>query len=937
MTVNALAVTLTGSRTYNGTTAAAAGNLTVANEVSGDNLTLSGSASLASANAGPEPITSFAGLTLGGTSAGNYTLTGASGSVTVTALAVTLTGSETSNGSTTAPASILMVANEISGDNLTLSGSVTLASANTGPETITSFTGLTLGGTSAGNYTLTGASGSVTVNPPVSLTLTENGPNSSNAGQFVNFTVTATGSVPNGDLVNLEDASSGNATVAIGAFTNGTVTIPVSSLSAGTHSLFAVYSGTPSNTVSQTVNAGAATHLVFASQPIAATAGVASSTVTVTLEDQYGNVATASGTQTIILTTTSSGGSFTSTPLTITTGNSTASFTYTDTKAGTPTITATDSALTTPTVTQQETVNAAAAHQMVLTPGAQTLTAGTPSATITATLEDQYGNVATAGSTAQSISLTTTSSGGSFSSTPLSISTGNSTASFTYTDTKTGTPTITATDTALTMQTVTQQETVNAAAASHLVLTPGAQTLTAGTPSSSITVTLKDQFGNLATANGTQTVLLSTTSAGGSFNPTTFVTLTSGTSTASFTYNDTKAGTPTITATDAALTTPTVTQQETVDAAAAYQLVLSPGAQTLTAGTPSASITVTLEDQFGNLATAASTQTVSLTTTSLAGSFTSTPLSISAGNSTASFTYTDTKAGTPTITATETALTTTTVTQQETVNAAAAYQMVLSPAAQTLTAGTPSSSITVTLEDQYGNMATAGSTTQSISLTSTSSGGIFTSTPLSITSGNSSASFTYTDTKAGSPTITATDSALTMQTVTQQETVNAAAASHLVLTPGAQTLTAGTPSSSITVTLKDQYGNVATANGTQTVLLSTTSAGGSFTPTAFVTIASGTSTASFTYNDTKSGTPTITANDAALTTPTVTQQETVNAAAAYQLVLSPGRSDVDGRDAVRDDHGHAGGSVQQRGDSRQHADGQPDDNLVGRQFHQYAA
>jgi len=70
----------------------------VSNKVSGDTLTLSGSVALASANAGVETITSFAGLTLGGSSASNYTLTGATGSATVNALAVTLTGSETYNG-----------------------------------------------------------------------------------------------------------------------------------------------------------------------------------------------------------------------------------------------------------------------------------------------------------------------------------------------------------------------------------------------------------------------------------------------------------------------------------------------------------------------------------------------------------------------------------------------------------------------------------------------------------------------------------------------------------------------------------------------------------------------------------------------------------------------------------------------------------------------
>jgi len=172
LTVHALAVTLTGSETYNGSASAAAGVLTVSNKVNGDTLTLSGSVALASANVGAETITSFAGLTLGGSSASNYTLTGATGSATVNALAVTLTGSETYNGSASAAAGVLTVSNKVNGDTLTLSGSVTLASANAGAEeTITSFAGLTLGGSSASNYTLTGATGSATVNA-LAVTLT---------------------------------------------------------------------------------------------------------------------------------------------------------------------------------------------------------------------------------------------------------------------------------------------------------------------------------------------------------------------------------------------------------------------------------------------------------------------------------------------------------------------------------------------------------------------------------------------------------------------------------------------------------------------------------------------------------------------------------------------------------------------------------------------
>jgi hypothetical protein len=94
LTINALPVNLTGTRSYDGTTTVAAGILSVANKVESDNVTVaSGNGTLAGANVGSETITSFGTLSLSGASAGNYTLAGASGSVniTVSALALTVT------------------------------------------------------------------------------------------------------------------------------------------------------------------------------------------------------------------------------------------------------------------------------------------------------------------------------------------------------------------------------------------------------------------------------------------------------------------------------------------------------------------------------------------------------------------------------------------------------------------------------------------------------------------------------------------------------------------------------------------------------------------------------------------------------------------------------------------------------------------------------
>ena len=160
-------LTFTGNKSYDGLATVDATTLAFGNNLDGTNLTKSGSVTLSGVNPGAQSITSFAGLTLGGSAAGNYTLSGASGSVTVNKQALAFTGSKPYDGLATADASALVFNNNHDGANLTMSGSVTLATANTGWQGITSFAGLTLGGSAAGNYTLTGASGSVWIIPNI--------------------------------------------------------------------------------------------------------------------------------------------------------------------------------------------------------------------------------------------------------------------------------------------------------------------------------------------------------------------------------------------------------------------------------------------------------------------------------------------------------------------------------------------------------------------------------------------------------------------------------------------------------------------------------------------------------------------------------------------------------------------------------------------------
>ena len=91
VTITPLVVTLTGSRVYNGTTTADSPILSVTNAISGDKVDVaSGSATLAGKDVALETIMSFAGLTLGNNTAGDYTLTGATGSVTITPAALSI-------------------------------------------------------------------------------------------------------------------------------------------------------------------------------------------------------------------------------------------------------------------------------------------------------------------------------------------------------------------------------------------------------------------------------------------------------------------------------------------------------------------------------------------------------------------------------------------------------------------------------------------------------------------------------------------------------------------------------------------------------------------------------------------------------------------------------------------------------------------------------
>jgi len=625
----------------------------------------------------------------------------------------------------------------------------------------------------------------------------------------------------NAQTVTLSSNSTGTAVFA--ATSGGTsitsVSIPVNSSSAtfyygdtksGTPTITASTTGLASGTQSETITAAAASKYVITSTAVSGTATSTATLgpITVAEQDTFGNATTTAQTVTLASNSTgtklfsaTSGGSSTST-VSITAGSSSTTFYYGDTKAGSPTITA--SGLTTPG-TQIETITAGTASKYAIT---STAVSGTASATatlgpITVAEQDTFGNATT---TAQTVTLASNSTGtnlfsatsGGSSTSTVSITAGSSSTTFYYGDTKAGTPTITASGA---LASGTQAETVTAAAVNKLVITSTALNATAVSTITlgPVTVAEQDSFGNATTtaetitlsSNSTGTIKFATTSGG---TATTTVSIPAGSSSVNFYYQDTKAGSPTITAAATGLTS--ATQVETINAGAVNKLVITSTALSATASTTAnmGPITVQEQDVNGNPTTTA--ETVSLTSNSAgtesfsltSGGASITTVAIPANSSSATFYYGDPLAGTPTITAAVTGLVS--GTQVETITAAAASKYVFTSAA---VSGVTSSSanvgpITVAEQDTFGNATTAA---QTVTLTSSStgtklfsatSGGSSTST-VSITAGSSSTTFYYGDTNAGTPTITASGA---LTSATQTETITAPvspAGSSLVAAP----------------------------------------------------------------------------------------------------------------------------------------------------------
>lgn len=151
------------SKTYDGTTNAAAGTATLTGIVGTDDVSLDTTnlaAAYADKKAGTGKTVNYTGVALTGDAAKNYNLTNAAtvtGTGTITAKQLTATFADTSktyDGTTNATAGKGMLTGVISGDTVNVTGTAAFADKNAGTNKTVNYTDVTLSGDEAGNYSI---------------------------------------------------------------------------------------------------------------------------------------------------------------------------------------------------------------------------------------------------------------------------------------------------------------------------------------------------------------------------------------------------------------------------------------------------------------------------------------------------------------------------------------------------------------------------------------------------------------------------------------------------------------------------------------------------------------------------------------------------------------------------------------------------------------
>jgi hypothetical protein len=242
-----LTITASGrSKTYGDTVAFAGTEVTVVGLVGSDSitsvtLTSAGTAVSATVAGSPYAIVASAAV---GTGVSNYTISYVNGALTVSPKALTITAASSAKnyGATVTFAGTEFTATGLAGGDavtsvsLTSTGAAASAAVAGSPYAIVPSAAV---GTGLGNYTVSYVNGALVVNKAsVGLDVASE-ETSVTSGHEITYTATITGTGATG-TVTFKD---GGIVLGSGTLSNGVATYSTSELSAGTHSITAVYSG----------------------------------------------------------------------------------------------------------------------------------------------------------------------------------------------------------------------------------------------------------------------------------------------------------------------------------------------------------------------------------------------------------------------------------------------------------------------------------------------------------------------------------------------------------------------------------------------------------------------------------------------------------------------------------------------------------------------
>jgi hypothetical protein len=503
--------------------------------------------------------------------------------------------------------------------------------------------------------------------------------------------------------------------------------------------------------------------MVFTVEPSNAGAGgIISPAVQVTIEDQFGNVMSSDNSSVTIAVHTGPSTALNGT-LTVNAVNGVATFSDLSLNiAGTYTLGAVDSADSLTAVSTSFNIAASSAEQLVYLQQPTGTTAGssiTPAVVVA--IEDQFGNILLTDDS--NVTIAVNSGPSTALNGTLTVSAVNGIATFSNLSLNTaGTYTLNAVDSDDSLNVVSSSFTITASSPAQLVYTQQPTSAVAGhTIAPAVVVAIEDQFGNIIPSDYASVTIAVNTGPSTALNGTLTVNAVNGVATFSNLSLNT-AGTYTLKAVDASDSLNAISSSFTITASAPEQLVYVQQPTNAVAGaTITPSVVVVIEDQFGNVVTS-DNAAVTIAVNSGPSTALNGTLTVNAVNGVATFSNLSLNtAGVYTLFAADSADLINAVSSSFTISAAAAQQLVFVQQPTSTTANTViAPAVTVAVEDQFGNLETADSSSVTIAINSGPAGATLAGT-LTVNAVNGVATFsTLSLNTGGTYTLAASDAAL---------------------------------------------------------------------------------------------------------------------------------------------------------------------------------